>query len=90
MAKKADFKEVDTGRNSVLNQIDKAAADLPEKEQKRTVRTSIVFEEDIFDYIKTIGAARFGTMAGYLEELVRRDREAWKENEEKLRELLSK
>ena len=90
MAKKAKFEEINTGRDSVLSEIDKAAEAVPEKETKKTVRTSMMLNEDTFEYMKNIGAKRFGTIGAYIDELVKRDREAWRENEEKLRELLSK
>lgn len=61
-----------------------------DKEQNKTARLNVALDVDTFDYIKTIGAARFGSMTGYIEELVRRDREAWSDNEKALREILAK
>ena len=58
--------------------------------EKKTTRLNVVLDADTFEYIKTIGAARFGSMTGYIEELVKRDREAWSDNEKALREILSK
>lgn len=61
-----------------------------EKESNKIARLNLSLEQDTMEYIKTVGAARFGSMTAYIEELVRRDRESWKENEKALREILSR
>lgn len=60
------------------------------KDQGKTKRLNLVLDPDTFDYISTIGAARYGNKTKYIEELVRRDREAWKDNEQELREILKR
>ena len=60
------------------------------KEQPKTKRLNLSLDSDTYDYISTIGAARFGSMTAYIETLVSRDREAWKDNEAALREILNR
>lgn len=60
------------------------------KKTNKVARMNLALSEDTLEYIKTIGVARYGSMTGYIEELVRRDREAWKDNEKELREILSR
>ena len=63
---------------------------MDKKNQGKTKRLNLTLDPDTFDYISTIGAARFGSMTAYIEELVKRDRESWKENEKQLREILKR
>lgn len=58
--------------------------------KNKTKRLNLTLDPDTYDYISTIGAARYGSMTAYLEELVKRDREAWKDNEIQLREILKR
>ena len=61
-----------------------------ENEQSKSKRLNLSLDSETYDYISTIGSARFGSMTAYIEVLVKRDREAWKENEEQLREILKR
>ncbi len=61
-----------------------------DKEKTKTERLNLLLEPEIFDYIKTVGAARKGSMTKYIEYLVKQDREAWKDNEAELRDILSR
>ncbi len=60
------------------------------KEQPKSKRLNLSVDSDTYDYVSTIGTARFGSMTAYIETLVKRDREAWKDNEEALREILNR
>lgn len=90
MAQKKSFEEVNTthGRR-VIDQIEKAA-DIAAEEEKPRTRTSLVLDSDLYEYAKEIGAKREGSIVAYIEMLIREDREAWKENEEALKEILSR
>ena len=90
MAQKKNFDEVNTthGRR-VIDQIEKAA-DIAAEEEKPRTRTSLVLDSELYDYAKEIGAKREGSIVAYIEMLIREDREAWKENEEALKEILSR
>lgn len=61
-----------------------------EREKTKVVRMNLVLSEETFEYIKNVGAPRKGSMTAYIEYLVNRDREAWKDNEQALREILSR
>ena len=61
-----------------------------ENEQSKSKRLNLSLDPETYDYISTIGSARFGTMTAYIETLVKRDREAWKDNEDELREILKR
>lgn len=90
MAQKKNFDDVNTthGRR-VIDQIEKAA-DIAAEEEKPRTRTSFVLDSELYDYAKEIGAKREGSIVAYIEMLIREDREAWKENEEALKEILSR
>ena len=90
MAQKKNFEEVNTthGRR-VIDQIEKAA-DIAAEEEKPRTRTSLVLDSDLYEYAKEIGAKREGSIVAYIEMLIKEDREAWKENEEALKEILSR
>lgn len=89
MAQKKNFEEVNTTRRRVIDQIEKAA-DIAAEEEKPRTRTSLVLDSELYDYAKEIGAKREGSIVAYIEMLIREDREAWKENEEALKEILSR
>lgn len=89
MAQKKNFEEVNTTRRRVIDQIEKAA-DIAAEEEKPRTRTSLVLDSDLYEYAKEIGAKREGSIVAYIEMLIREDREAWKENEEALKEILSR
>ena len=61
-----------------------------EREKTKIVRMNLVLSEDTYEYIKKVGSARKGSMTAYIEYLVNQDREAWKENEKALREILDR
>lgn len=61
-----------------------------ENEQSKSKRLNLSLDPETYDYISTIGSARFGSMTAYIETLVNRDRESWKDNEEALREILKR
>ena len=59
-------------------------------ESNKLVRLNLALDPDTYDYIKNVGAPRKGSMTAYIEYLVNQDREAWKDNEKQLREILSR
>lgn len=63
---------------------------MDKKDQGKNKRLNLALDPDTFDYISTIGAARYGSMTAYIENLVIKDREAWKDNEKALREILDR
>lgn len=89
MAQKKNFEEVNTTHRRVIDQIEKAA-DIAAEEEKPKTRTSLVLDSDLYEYAKEIGAKREGSIVAYIEMLIKEDREAWKENEEALKEILSR
>ncbi len=54
----------------------------------KKVRVNFALDEEVFDYIKTIGAARYGSMTAYIEKLVNNDRAERKQKDAKIKELL--
>lgn len=60
------------------------------REKTKSVRVNLVLSEDTYEYIKNVGSPRKGSMTAYIEYLVNQDREAWKDNEQALREILNR
>lgn len=56
----------------------------------KMVRLNLLLSEDVYEYVKTIGTARYGSMTKYIETVINKDREAWKDNEIELRKILSR
>ena len=61
-----------------------------DSESNKMVRLNLSLDQETYDYIKNVGSPRKGSMTAYIEYLVNQDREAWKDNEKQLREILSR